>query len=923
MKILNKVTLAGLKKNKVRTAVTIIGIILSTAMFTAVTVSISSLKHYMLETTIAEEGEWEGSLYGIGQDVAAQVMGDAEIDRAFGIYEIGYMNLADSIKNGREELEWTDDYQPYLQFCSLFGDISNAEELAKFELIEGRMPENENEILLSEEFINYGKRKFKIGDTVTGSIGYREFEGEILNGHNELIVKMIKVDEEGSVEDGEEDAEKTGEKMVRTVAERLVTDGQKRTFTVVGVCRYTTQHYATPGYTVFCGADRSTGERLSSGRGFTSVFFTMKKQSGLFSFLDRYQASARDYDYHSHLLYTNGISRADSFSNVYFGLGTILCIIIVFGSVALIYNAFSISVNERIKQFGLLASIGATKRQLRHSVLFEACTVSLFGIPLGIGAGILGMSITFYVLRYRFVGLVGSASIPFSLHAELWALIAAAVLAFFTVLVSAVIPAKKAMRISAIEAIRQNSEIRVNRRAVRTKGFLHRLFGMEGTLADKNFRRNRKKYRATVISLFVSIVLFISASSFVEYLKDSAASVSVADNYDFRYYVYPDRGYTAKEVCDVIKPVSGVAKAFAVASLYNPTLVEWSMLSNEYVEWAEESGDYGYDRELAKEETGRDRAVITAYFYFMQDEEYIAYTKECGLAEQGWFSQRKEALVFDSVRLELTGKRYSKVDMLREKSGVFTGNSYEILYDNDGEVGEDHDRLTEGKEYVLPYTVVDAEIPIGVNGKYLSLVYPLSALDALEEIAAQGMYMSDMVYVVGDGDLTKIYDDICKELTAQGIPNHSFYNISQNDAFERNMIVIINVFSYGFIVLISLIAAANVFNTVSTNISLRRREIAMLESVGMTKKGLHKMLNYECLLYGIKSLCYGLPAAGLITFAIYRVVNEGYVQSFYIPVGSIVVAVLSVFLVVFSTMFYSVVKLEKNSLVETLKNENV
>lgn len=919
MKILNKVTLEVLKKNRVRTAVTIIGILLSAAMFTAVTVSITSLKNYMLETAIAEEGEWEGSLYGIGQDVAQEVMGDAKVDRAFGIYEIGYMNLADSFKNGSEAVEWTDDYQPYLQFCSLFGDISSAQALAKFELIEGRMPESENEILLSEEFINYGRRKFKIGDTITGSIGYREFEGQLLNGHNDLVVKMMAA-EEGSLSEGGEEA---GRKAVRVVAERLVTDGTRKTYTVVGVCSYTAKHHATPGYTVFCGGGISAGERLSSGRGFTSVFFTMKKQSGLFDFLDRYQASAFDYDYHSHLLYTNGISRADSFTSVYFGLGTILCIIIVFGSVALIYNAFSISVNERIKQFGLLASIGATKRQLRQSVLFEACTVSLFGIPLGIGAGILGMSITFYALRYRFVGLIGSASIPFSLHVEPWALIAAAVLAFFTVLVSAVIPAKKAMRIPAIEAIRQNSEIRVNRRAVRTRGFLHRLFGMEGTLADKNFRRNRKKYRATVISLFVSIVLFISASSFVEYLKDSATSVSVADNYDFRYYVYPDRGYTAGEVCDVIKPVAGVAKAFTVTSLYNPTLVEWSMLSDEYAKWAEEAGDYGYDRELAREETGRDRAVITAYFYFMQDEEYIAYTKECGLAEQGWFSQRREALVFDSVRLELTGKRYSKVDMLREKSGVFTGNSYEILYDNDGEAGEDHDRLTEGKEFVLPYTVVDAEVPIGVNGKYLSLVYPLSALDALEEIAAQGMYMSDMVYVVGDGNLTEIYDDICKELTAQGISNHSFYNIAQSDAFERNMIVIINVFSYGFIVLISLIAAANVFHTVSTNISLRRREIAMLESVGMTKKGLHKMLNYECLLYGIKSLCYGLPVAILVTFAIYRVVNKGYVQSFYIPAGSIAVAVFSVFLVVFATMFYSVVKLEKNSLVETLKNENV
>lgn len=920
MKILNKVTLSGLKKNKVRTAVTIIGIILSTAMFTAVTTSISSLKNYMIETTIAEEGEWEGSLYGVGQDVLSNLEESEEVKRSFGIYEIGYMNLADTIKNGSEKVEWKDEIWPYLQFCSIIGERESAEKLVRFELLAGRMPENKNEILLPERFINYGNQKFKIGDTISGSIGYREFNGEILTGHNSLVQRESTTNKEGT---GEKKQDGMPGSAVKTMecAENLVTGQQVEEFTIVGIYSCSKEHYAMPGFRVFCGADLKEGEKMSLGSGFLGVFFTMDKQSKLFDFLSQYETSALEYDYHSHLLYTSGISKADSFSSVYFGLGGILCIIIVFGSVALIYNAFSISINERIKQFGLLSSIGATKRQLRQSILFEACAVSIFGIPLGIGAGILGMSVTFYILRYRFVGLVGSASIPFSLHIKLWALIVAGVLAFFTVLISAVIPARKAMKISAIEAIRQNSEIRVNRRAVRTRGFLYKLFGMEGMLADKNFRRNRKKYRATVISLFVSIILFISASSFVDYLKDSAASVTIAKNYDFSYYVYPERGYSAQEIRDTIAGISGVAKAFTVKSLYNPTLIETSLLSQEYVNWDGESGNYGYYSELARQQTGRERNIVPIHFYFMQDEEYIAYTKEHGLTELGWFSEEGRALVFDGIRVELTGNRYSTVDVLREKSGVFSGNSYEVLYSEDGESGED--RILEGDEFRLPYMVVDAELPIGVDGQYLSLVYPISAFHSLKEIAAQEIYMSDIVFIIGEGNLSQVYDNICKGLNEQSMSSYSLYNIAQQDSFERNMIVIINVFSYGFIVLISLIAAANVFNTVSTNISLRRREFAMLESVGMTKKGLHKMLNYECLLYGIKSLCYGLPAATCITFAIYRVINEGYVQSFYIPAGNIVIAVLSVFLVVFATMFYSVVKLEKNSLVETLKNENV
>ncbi len=905
MKILNKVTLAGLKKNKVRTIVTIIGILLSTAMFTAVTTSISSLRNYMLRVTIAEEGEWEGSFYGIGEDVYEEVLNAEEIDRAVGIYEIGYMSIADSLKNGSEPLNWGDISHPYLQFCNLSGDLEVAQSLGKFSLIEGRMPENENEILLSKEFVNYGKQKLKIGDTITGSIGYREFEGKILTGHDWLIHKDKK--------DSAEPA----------YSENLITSQQERTYTIVGICDCVFGYIATPGFMVFCGGDFSTLKLLSQNKGIQGVYFTVKDQKELFDFLDRYQSLALTYDYHSHLLYMGGISRADSFSNVYTGLGVILCIIIVFGSVALIYNAFSISINERIKQFGLLASIGATKRQLKHSVLFEACMVSLFGIPLGIGAGILGMSITFYALRYRFIGLVGSANIPFSMYVEIWALLVAAVLAFCTVLISALLPARKAMKISAIEAIRQNSEIRISRRAVRTRGFFHKFFGMEGTLADKNFRRNRKKYRATVISLFVSILLFVSASSFVDYLKGSVASVTSADNYDFRYYIYPDRGYTAEEVRDVIAPVEGVTSAFAIKNLYGTMLVENDFLTDEYIHWMKESERYSYERELAEKTTGKERMISIIYFYFMEDKEYIDYTEQNHLTDLGWFSEKKSALAFDSVRHELSGNRYTIIDMLKEKNGKLTGNFFDIHYDNDGEVGPMEDMFEEAETSHLTYTVVDAEFPIGLNRMYLSFVYPLSALSEFPEIVAQEPSMSEAVYVVGEGSLTETYNRICDALNAQGIPDSSFYNIAERDSFQRNLIVIINVFSYGFIVLISLIAAANVFNTVSTNISLRRREFAMLESIGMTKKALYRMLNYECLLYGIKSLCYGLPAAVFVTFLIYRVVNEGFVQDFYIPVQSILIAVLSVFAVVFSTMFYSVVKLEKNSLVDTLKNENV
>jgi putative ABC transport system permease protein len=137
------------------------------------------------------------------------------------------------------------------------------------------------------------------------------------------------------------------------------------------------------------------------------------------------------------------------------------------------------------------------------------------------------------------------------------------------------------------------------------------------------------------------------------------------------------------------------------------------------------------------------------------------------------------------------------------------------------------------------------------------------------------------------------------------------------------VITVVNIFSIGFIVLISLIAAANVFNTISTNIALRRREFAMLKSIGMTQKGFNKMMNFECLLYGLKGLVYGIPVSIGITWLIYQSILNGWETGFFIPWHSIVIAVGSVFAVVFATMLYAMDRIKKDNPIDALKNENL
>lgn len=149
------------------------------------------------------------------------------------------------------------------------------------------------------------------------------------------------------------------------------------------------------------------------------------------------------------------------------------------------------------------------------------------------------------------------------------------------------------------------------------------------------------------------------------------------------------------------------------------------------------------------------------------------------------------------------------------------------------------------------------------------------------------------------------------------------YDAAASNESDRMLITVINVFSYGFIVLISLISVANVFNTVSTNISLRRREIGMLKSIGLSNKGLRRMMNFECIIYGARSLLWGLPAAAIMTYVIYRVSGTAYETEFYIPWYSILIAVGSVFAVVFATMMYATGKIKKDNPIDALKTENL
>lgn len=941
MNIFSKVTLQSLKKNKTRTIVTIIGIMLSTALICAVTTSFASVRQYAIKYFEFTEGSWHGheeqSDYGMYKKIeASDKVGDS-----------GYLSYI-----GFAEIESENNYKPYL-YVSGFKQSSDG--LIPVHLTSGRYPENKNEILLPDHLAVNGGEVYKIGDKLELAIGDRHpdiqkakeydiiesddmayYDGIILDADERLWATDIEVD----------DAE-SGSDEYETITAETLEVRETREYTVVGTYeRPEFEEYQCPGYTALTLPDECSDNDV------VDIYYSMKDPGDIYDFMKDLHLGGET---HNELLMFVGVSRYSSFYDVVIQLGAIVIGLIMFGSIMLIYNAFSISVSERTKQFGLLSSIGATHKQLKKMVRFEASVVSLIGIPLGILLGIVGMWITFLAIGKRFAYFLDeSYREPMRICVSPVAIIAAIIIAFITIRISSWIPSKRATKITAVEAIRQSTDIK-QKKHIKTPKYVYKFFGISGVLAHKYFKRSKKKYRATIISLFMSIVLFVSAFSFTTYLVSAVNDSRDTRGMDYELTLFNDDKYNksdfvpnyikndfdADEVLEMIKNTDHITDAAYEHSINRNMLVDEKNLRSEVDSLYEM-----YDMKINNRFPETDKKMIPYMdIVFVNDDAFRKYAEDCGLnAEKYMDKNEPKAIVIDNCI------EFNPLTERMERFKFFTGSDFDLYtYFYDEIEGYYFDRIDEqgnalyynentyydesdikkipveecSKEAVFHIGDITNSVPFFMRNDYPSLVYPLSVMEQVCGDNIDEYYCNVYNYAIRSDDVYKGFEKIQEMLKADGIVNYDFYNYAESVESDRSMVIIIKVFAYGFIVLISLIAAANVFNTITTNINLRRREFAMLKSVGMTAKGMRKMLNFECIMYGTKALLYGLPVSLGVTVLIYHAVNNGIDTEFVIPVKAIGIAVLSVFIVVFSTMMFSMSKVKKDNTIDALKNENL
>lgn len=854
MNIFSKLTLKTLKENRTRTLVTIAGIIISAAMFTAITTLIVSLQTYMYNSTGATEGFFHGKIMSITQEEVNEYKKNEHLESYFTSRSIGYAEI-EGIEN---------EAKPYL---FLMEPDENFLKNMPINVTTGHLPQNDSEILIPDHLSSNGGVKLEMGQQITLQVGKRVSEGYYFWQDTPYHL----------YENGDE-------------AEYIEKNFTK-TYTVCGFyeragksdCSF--EPYSAPGYTAIVKDQNVKNAPID-------FYYTMDSANNAIDFYNQMVGKANIYE-NTDLLMAQGAYNNDSFNIVLYSLAAILVAIIVFASVALIYNAFAISVGSRTKQFGLLSSIGATKRQMKSMVFREAVFLSIIGIPIGILCGLGGIAVTLNLIgdKFNFMG-IGNESIKMTMVFSPLSVIIAAVIAFVTVLISAYIPSKRCAKVTAIEAIRQNKDIKTEKhREIKTSKFFGKLFGFSGMLAQKYMGRDKKKYRTVTASLAMSVILIISSGAFSVNLISSATEALLYGNSDLMIYPMSEKKHDAEKEFEVSE---NIAKSAFDAGYADKYLTRMSV----YLGVEEHKGEF---------ENPEDKSKISPSVVFISDAEFERYARKAGAnPEELKNPENPKGILYSYV--------YKAKD---EKTNKY--KSYPLFSKNP-------DTITFGENDAEKKTFsigAVAKAPLDIYYYHTECIwdiyYPISLLKtmSLDVEAGHGttvMFTSDNAaglenYILRNG--------------RQNDFEFSINNVYETNKNDRDMATVITVFAYGFITLIALIAVANIFNTVSTGIILRRKEFAMLKSVGMTDKGVVKILSLESIISGIKSLVIGVPISAVVCVLIHLAISRGFETPFVIPWASIIGAVAGVFAVMFISMLYAAKKLKKENILDSIRDENI
>lgn len=856
MNVLEKCCYRSMSQNRKRTAVTIMGIILATALITAVACMAESFRASVVVLEKKVNGDFHYLFTGVAQENLKYFENNRNVEKIGLAEETGYALLEGC----------TNPDKPYLYIRGV--DAAGIQAMS-LELTEGRMPYSEEEIVISRHIRSNGNVDLAVGDTLTVQVGERFSDGYSLNQHNPYI------------------------------SEEEFVPYCEKTYTIVGIVErpnYQVELRSAPGYSVFtCLGNVEGAERLEVYASYTkdALKHGTRVTAGLLGIsTEEYESMevhgpvsqvARDVVENHNVVRWELMRFSSTTMNMFYGMAAIAVLIIIVASVFCIRNSFMISLTEKMKLYGRLASVGTTSGQQRKIVYYEARFLAAVGIPLGVFSGILAAALVVQVTGKLMetelgVKLVFSVSVP--------AVIVSMLLALLNVYLSASGSARRAARLTPVCAIRASSTVKVGRKEMRCPKFLEKIFGIGGKLAYRNLQRGKVKYRTTVISIVVSVAVFIGVYSFVELVSQLTTVYYGQTSYQLLAYIYDKDSY---DKAVAIAGMDGVERAEVLRRVI--LTIEQGQQEIPYVQEykdffgvaegsratvmmaaLDERGYENYCRELGVDpEEAADKAIVNAYFEFDIAENGKRYHYEGNIA------------------------KYQSGDMI-EFTDIGAGEVYEI-----------------------PVLIQTDIMPMSLEANTHNMVQIIVS-DRWWDEHGFNADLKDIGVYIRCQDADALEEAIKRDFDLR---EFTVYNFDATYRSRRSMYLAVAIFLYGFIAVVSLIGVTSIFNTVTTNLELRAPELAMCRAVGMTKGEFRRMVWLESIFYGGKGLLLGVPLGIAISLGFHYTMGAGLETKYSLPVGGIVISVGAVFLLLFCIMKYSMDRLHNKNIMETIQNENI
>lgn len=932
MNLMKTLTLKNLKLNRKRTIVTIVGIILATALLSALVTLVSSFQYSMIEYQKQKGGDFHVKFSNVKMSELSEFKNNRNIESTFGTMGMGFAKL-DGCKN---------EDKPY---AYVMATDEAGFERGCFKLIEGRMAKNEDEIVIPRHLKTNGRIDIKVGDEITLDVGKRydsntegviwensayEHEAETLT---DIVTKHYKV--VGIMERpgyGMEDYSAAGYTFVTYSDELAAIDNGTKSeadTTLTVYSRYTQKALRNKDAVTadIIGVD----EKLFAKANNSSVEMTAEESD---RFLKEMENAKYDIYMNGFLISYECVFPIDGTFKALFTVATVVALIIILTSVYCIKNSFNISITEKIRQYGMLASVGATRRQIKSSVKTEAAMLGVVGIPVGTMSGILASLILVKVVNALSAGWLNFA---LSFHTSLPALILAVILSIATIYFSATGSARRAAKVTPLEAIRNTKEIKIKSAKLKTPAIIGRIWGIGGVISYKNIKRNKKKYRTTVTSIVICSVTFIVISYFMS-MAFSVVGMSYASvDYNIGINMSCKKDLDIEKLSELLSGIEGAEDYLVGAGYY------FDVDKPEYTkEYGEYCGQLYDDSEDVSQEF-----LITV----LNDKSYDKYASDAGIknADTGAILVNKGTFdVYNEksskyVKEEMELYKYKAGDTIRcgynvyedavDDDNAVEGDTESSTEDNSGYV--DEETINKGVRKTVDVTIagVTDKVPTCYNG-YGNTSLLFMNQKGFESLWADGKSGNEFkpgnaiysAYVVAEN--ADEYQDTLEKETAEN-PEYSqisFYvsNMDKQMRDEKSLFTLLGVFAYGLIVVIALIGITNIINTLSTGMELRSREFATLRSIGMTDKQFAGMVRLESVFISVKALVIGVPLGILISYLLCVMMNRMDDAIIYEPpYKAIILCIVVVIMLIYAIMKLSMTKLRHNNIIETIKNENL